>query len=165
MAFNLLSKPASAYPTVVTLTPADFFIILDVEDTSISTTGRLAKCTLQLLQDYLDIHVSWIKVNAGPVNLEPNLGYIANGLAMVIFTLPLTAVVGDIFRIEGEGAGLFEINQNAGQSVRFGNEITTVGVGGGIVSTDVGDSIEIICIDTDLSFKVRGGSIGNFTII
>ena len=89
-------------------------------------------------------------------------GYVASGGVLTTFTLPAAANVGDTFIVTGY-LTLFQIFQNAGQSVVFSNQTTTVGVGGSLASTQTTDHIEIICVVANTVFKVSDSQ-GNFTI-
>lgn len=90
-------------------------------------------------------------------------GYINNSGSLITFTLPTTAIPGDTIRIIGYGAGLWQIDQNAGQSIRFGKFNTTTGTGGNLASTNQGDSIEIVCVVANTLFVV-GSAQGNINI-
>lgn len=80
---------------------------------------------------------------------------------MVSFTLPTTANFGDVFQITGRGSGGWEIIQNAGQKIHYGDMSTTIGVSGGLQSTNKNDSISFVCIDN--SEFIVYSSIGNIT--
>lgn len=94
----------------------------------------------------------------GPTAMLVENGYIANNLALVTLTLPATAAVGDIIRVEGKGSGLWTIAQQAGQSIRIGNNTTTVGVGGSLTATDAGDGVGLLCITANTGWMVTGGT-------
>lgn len=85
--------------------------------------------------------------------LLPENGYIPKGAAPVIFVLPLTASVGDTYKIVGYG-NLFQITQNAGQSITLGFNTTTTGVFGSITATAARDTLEIVCVTANLEFQV-----------
>lgn len=96
--------------------------------------------------------------------LVKNQGYVANSSSNIVFTLPVTAALGDQFEISSVGTGTFTIAQNSGQSIRFGADITTTGTGGSIASTDIGDSITVLCWSANTQFIVINGAIGNFNV-
>ena len=77
--------------------------------------------------------------------------------------LPTVAAVGDVIEITNLG-GNFQITQSIGQSINFGDDTTTVGVGGSITSMRIGDTIEVVCYFANTGFQVIG-SVGNFTIV
>ena len=52
-------------------------------------------------------------------------GYILNNASLVTATLPSTAAIGERIILQGKGAGLYKIAQNAGQTIHFGNQDTT----------------------------------------
>lgn len=111
-----------------------------------------------------DAGLGWTEINVGPVNLANNNGYIMNGGAVIVGTLPLTASVGDIIGIVGTGAGGWSIAQNLGQTIHFSSLSTTTGVAGSLSSTQRRDCVEIICVGADTDWVVRS-SVGNLTVV
>lgn len=81
----------------------------------------------------------------------------------VSFTLPSSVTLGSRFRVAGFGAAGWQITQQAGQSIYFGNQITTVGASGGLASTVFTDGVEIVCVVANTTFLVIS-SVGNITI-
>lgn len=108
---------------------------------------------------------AWSTVTSAtnPNQIVVENGYVASGGTLVTFTLPAAANVGDTFIVTGY-LTLFQILQNAGQSVVFSNQTTSVGVGGSLTSTVSTDHIEIICVVPNTVFKVSDSQ-GNFTIV
>lgn len=92
-----------------------------------------------------------------------NNGYFSAGGMTINLTLPTVCAIGDTIKIANL-AGNFSILQNAGQSINFGVDTTTIGVGGSITSMNKGDSIEIVCYNANTDFQVLN-SMGNFTYI
>ena len=92
-------------------------------------------------------------------------GYIAIGLgAGITATLPATAAVGDIFELtDADSTYLVTIAQNALQYINFGNLTTTPGITGSLATRDIGDSLRIVCIVTNIGFQVLS-SVGNITV-
>lgn len=106
--------------------------------------------------------VSWsVEAGAG-VAAAVDSGYIANRAGGVTFTIPTTAPIGSIIRVCSI-QGLSTIAQNAAESIVFGAFTTTVGVGGSLVATNVGDTIEIVCTVADTTWAVLS-SVGNWTV-
>lgn len=101
---------------------------------------------------------TWNEVTALDTTIEAGNGYVANNGAQIAFSLPLTANFGDYSIISGLGAGGWMLNQNAGQSVIIGDFTSTIGVGGSIASTKPHDSIEILCVVADTTFKIQNWS-------
>lgn len=89
--------------------------------------------------------------------------YITSGVSQCVLLLPLTANVGDSFIVTGLSS-LFQITQNANQSIIFGMLTTTTGVGGSITSTGAGDHVTIVCVVTNLIWKVID-SMANLTVV
>lgn len=91
-------------------------------------------------------------------------GYIANKGTLLTMALPTTSSVGTTVRIAGMNAGLWKISQAASQYIKFGNQATTVGVGGSLASVLTYDSVELVCIEANLGWVVTS-SVGNITIV
>jgi hypothetical protein len=108
--------------------------------------------------------LKWNDVTGATQTLSVNNGYIADrGAGNVAFTLPTTAVVGDIISIVGRQNG-WTVAQNASQQIIFGSSATTVGVGGSIASTIATDCFEMICTATNNEFTIRN-AVGNITFV
>ena len=90
---------------------------------------------------------------SNPITFTPENGYITKGAGSVHFILPPAASVGDTYRIVGYG-NLWTIAQNANQSINLGIVSTSVGVGGSIIATGIKDSIELVCVTTNLEWEI-----------
>ena len=99
------------------------------------------------------------------VPLVAGNAYIADNVAQVKFSLPVTAAVGDSFKIVGKGSGFFQITQNGGQTIHFGALSTTTGGGGSVDSLTQGDGITLVCSVANTDFIVQPGPIGTFDVI
>lgn len=109
--------------------------------------------------------LAWTEVTGTSAGMSVNSGYIANNVALVTLTLPVTAAVGDIVAVVGKGAGGWKIAQNAGQQIYMLYDYTTPGTGGYILSELTAyDCVELVCITADTDFVVRS-SMGNITIV
>jgi hypothetical protein len=95
--------------------------------------------------------------------MAPNDGYIANAVGQIQLLLPAVAPVGSIVRAVALTAGGWQITQGAGQSIRFGNMITTVGAGGSLTSTAIGDAVELVCAVANTGWIALSG-IGNINV-
>ncbi len=93
-----------------------------------------------------------------------NNGYIANNAALVTATLPSMSAVGDLVWIVGQGAGGWQIAQNAGQTIHFGNQDTTTGIGGHLDSTNQYDAIQLLCTAANTDWTCTGISQGNISV-
>lgn len=96
----------------------------------------------------------WSEIVALTHNMQVNEAYVANNALQVVFTLPATASIGDSVKVVGKGVGGWSITQNAGQQIFFGNQQTTIGVTGGVVSNHYGDTISIVCITANNEWRV-----------
>lgn len=109
-------------------------------------------------------HITWNTTVAATDTLATRNGYFANRAGGVTYTLPVTANVGDFFKIVNVNVGGFSISQNATQSIRIGNQVSTIGVGGSLASTAIGDTLDIVCYVANTSFIVVNPPQGNITI-
>lgn len=103
-------------------------------------------------------------VNAGIV---VGNGYIANKAGLLTMTLPATAAIGDIIEISNMNTAVgWRIAQNALQYIRFGSTITSVGIGGYLEATQLGDSAKLVCNVAGASTGwIIVSSIGNLTVV
>jgi hypothetical protein len=109
--------------------------------------------------------ITWNVITGTSQTLAAGNGYIANHAVSVIdFSLPATASEGDMFKIVGRGAGLWQITQGAGQTIYYGDQTTTVGVGGSLDAILARDSIEMICVNANLDFQILNSQ-GNLTVV
>ena len=108
---------------------------------------------------------SWTEVTGTTQTMVASNGYILNNAGLVTATLPVTAAVGDTLILQGKGAGLYRIAQNAAQTIHFGSSDTTTGVGGYIEATNRYDSIELVCITANSDWAVLTGPQGSLTIV
>lgn len=110
--------------------------------------------------------LTWNDTTGTSATLAVQNGYIADNAALVTFTLPATAALGDLIKIQGKGAGGWTIAQNANQAIHLGNAVTTTGVGGSLSSSNQYDAIELICITAGASTIWSAASaVGNLTIV
>lgn len=105
----------------------------------------------------------WLPNTFASQPLQPSVGWInLYDPAQVIYTLPVHAFVGDYYRICGESAMGWAVAMNVGQTMKFGNQATTVSIGN-LISTDPGDAITIVCVVANTVFRVFGDQ-GNITV-
>jgi hypothetical protein len=107
----------------------------------------------------------WIDVITSTVTMVPDKSYVCdNGATLITFTLPTVAGFGTLLEVSGKSAGGWTIAQNALQSINFGNDTTTVGVGGSLSSSNPFDYVKLVCVAENTTWNVIG-SIGNITIV
>ena len=94
-------------------------------------------------------------------------GYICNKAGLLTLTLPATAVIGDCIRVTGINTAFgWAIAQNAGQRIHLGTSSTTTGVGGSLASTNIRDSVDLICVVSGASTEYNViASMGNITVV
>jgi len=109
--------------------------------------------------------MTWTDVTSATQTLAVFNGYFTDRGAGVTYTLPATAALGDLIKIDGK-LGLTTIAQNANQSIRFSSAITTVGVGGTATGTNLGDCVTLRCSTAGASTVwVAENFVGNWTIV
>lgn len=106
----------------------------------------------------------FIEVTSTSQAMAINTGYIANNAALVTATLPAVSAVGDLVWIVGKGAGGWQIAQNAGQTIHFGNQNTTAGAGGHLDSANQYDAIQLLCTAANTDWTCTGIVIGNIGV-
>jgi hypothetical protein len=110
--------------------------------------------------------IPWNDNIATPVTLVVNQAFAANRAAGVVaYTLPATALFGQLIRISGVQNG-WTVAQAANQVIHFGNLSTTIGVGGSLASTHRRDTIEMVCVVAGASTEWNIlSAIGNITVV
>ena len=93
-----------------------------------------------------------------------NYEYGANRVGGVAFALPATAAAGTRFAITGI-AGLWSITQGASQYILLGDTSTTVGAGGSLTATNLGDCIRCTCIVANTVWRATSGWTEQITIV
>lgn len=121
--------------------------------------------------DYLTINSTgvsifvWNDVTTDTQALESNMGYITdNGATLVTYTLPSVVDQGAVINVSGYSSGGWQVNQNSGQQIFFGDAATTIGTGGSLASTNQYDQISLLCTLGDTNFVVLS-SIGNIAYV
>lgn len=107
--------------------------------------------------------ITWTEVTGTSQSAAVNNGYIANNASLVTITLPATAALGSTVRVVGNGAGLWKLLANTGQTIHFGNTNSTVA--GYVSSSQRYDCIEVLCTVANTEWTVSNGPMGgNFTV-
>ena len=151
-----LTAPNLGTPATGTLTNCTGLI----PSTGLSATGTPSSST------YLRGDNSWQTISSGSIpytvvtgtsqSMSTNNGYIANNAALITFTLPTTAAVGEVLGMIGINSGGWKIAQNTSQSIQIGQVTSTVGTGGYIQSQAGTDSLELICVVANTKWAVLG---------
>lgn len=94
--------------------------------------------------------------------LAANGRYIPNNASLVTLTLPTTAAVGDVIFVNGKGAGLWRVAQNASQIIH-GSTDTTTGVTGFIEATSRYNCVTLVCIVANTEWVIQSSQ-GSLTI-
>lgn len=140
----------------------DFFVVDDntVKHNTFKVTGtQVAAMVLEEFGPY----AGFFYVSAIPpaVQMVTNTGYRVTGEELATLTLPLISEAGDVLEILNTGTSTFIIAQNSSQFIDAGTNETTVGVGGSLSCTAIGDALRLVCTVANTSWQVVS-SIGNF---
>ena len=109
-----------------------------------------------------DSGINWTTVASS--QLVKNTAHIIEAFTLTPLVLPATNLaLGDRIIIVDQGGAGFQINQSAGEQIRYGTRQTTVGITGKIVSNEIGNAIELVFLGG--IWVAAPGSIGNFDVI
>ena len=93
-----------------------------------------------------------------------NNGYICNKGSALLLALPTTSAAGTVIEVTGINTALgWKVTQAAGQQIFFGTSSTTSGATGYLQSTNIRDSIKMVCVVANLTWNVLS-SVGNITV-
>lgn len=108
---------------------------------------------------------TWVNQTATAVTMAAQTAYVSTSTAnaLITYTLPTTAAVGDTFRIVGKTTGGWTLQAAAGQTVNVGNVATTTA--GSVSSSQTFDSVQIVCITANTVFSIISGVSADFTIV
>lgn len=164
---SLWEKMAGPGVDVETITTPDSVVVVPDSNNNmnflasgISITGSGSNVTFSV-----SAISSWVVVNTTSRQMANYTGYIANHPSLqVALSLPVTASVGSMVRIVGQGPAGWTVVQASGQTIYFGNKTSTTGLAGGLTSTNSKDCITLLCVIQDIGWQVID-SIGNITVI
>lgn len=106
----------------------------------------------------------WVDATSSTQQMAIGTGYVTDDSGGVTYTLPATAVLGNMMKVVGK-SGLATITPNALQQIVVGSVSGTVGVTGTCVANNVGDCIELVCITAGTSTVWRADSVvGTWTL-
>lgn len=107
--------------------------------------------------------LAWTAITSAQTGVAQNGYYVTTGTQAL--TLPTSAAAGTYLALfSAKGSTGWTVVQNAGQSIQFGSISTTVGPGGSLASTAVGDGIMLLCTTANTTWLVVS-SVGNITYV
>jgi hypothetical protein len=146
----------------IQITVAGGALVVDVEGGTATQSGYFAGSFVTAVS--LPGLVTWFRISANQT-LVINQGYfcVAPGGALVL-PLPTLADIGNIIEIALQGATSWQVTQGAGQQIFIGASSTTLGAGGSLASTAQGNSIRMVCSQTNTTWQVVS-SMGSITVV
>lgn len=96
------------------------------------------------------------------ITLTVSNGYFVTSGALNL-ALPAAASQGDQIIVALNGGTSWTITQAAGQSIRFGNTVTTTGITGSLASSAQGDTVRLVCSTTNTGWFLIS-SVGTLTV-
>ncbi len=105
----------------------------------------------------------WTTLMVGQQLAVDNGYFLANAIPAT-YTLPTVIAVGQVVEIIISTAQICTLAQNAGQQIQFGAITTTLGVGGSLASTGIGQSVFLICNVANTHFTLYGPPQGIWTV-
>jgi hypothetical protein len=103
----------------------------------------------------------WLEVSESQILLAPNTGYRIKTQTLAKLRLPMSAAVNSEIRIDGQTGG-WELIQQEGQQILFGDLASSPGEVGGLRGTLPSDYAELLYLGEEAWKVVR--AIGNFDI-
>ena len=104
--------------------------------------------------------IGWTPAASTPVTAAINTGYIVTDASQVTFTLPVTAAVGSVVRIAGNGAGGWILAPGAGQTIK----VLVASASTSITSAEQYDCIEVVCTVANTTWVAISMVTTGFTI-
>ena len=153
--------------TVASITTPDSTVVLPTAGTIDFVNGTGANITGSgnaVTFNFTGGGLNWSLVSGATQAMTPNCGYVSDNGGGVTYTLPASCPFGAVMCVTTISTGGFTILQNAGQQVLLGKRHTSVGVGGSLASTAIGNTIGLLCTVADTNFIVIS-SVGNITYV
>ena len=113
-----------------------------------STSGMALVSTSAGVMSFNSFQQMTWQTQTGAFQMAVNNGYIATGGGVCTGTLPVNGVKGDMIIFVGRGGGGWSIAQNVGQTIHFNALTTTSGAGGSLSSTNLYNSVTLVCVQT-----------------
>lgn len=154
---------ANAAATNVSHTTAANGVMMYYYDgTYLHLIGSQRNSDLDTNTTYVDTPTTYNTVASTSQAAAVNTAYLANHASQVNFTLPTTAPVGSVVRIQGLGAGGWRATAASGDDIKFINGAGTA-TAGYITSVHFNDSVSLTCIVANTTWLVTnftGRSVG-----
>ena len=129
---------------------------------SITVTGNPGTSTLTISSSgAVD---TWSIITANQTAVVSN-GYFCNKSGTLALALPAASVTGDIIEVSNENTALgIQFTQSAGQQILIGSSSTTLGAGGTLTSSAVGDTLKMVCYTPNTIWRVVS-MVGNWSVV
>lgn len=106
--------------------------------------------------------ITWSGIAGTSQSAAVNNGYVVQNASQTTVTLPTTAALGSVVKVQGLGAGGFILAAGAGQTIQMGASATSVA--GSLTSANKYDTVEVVCIVANTTWSVSYALTSGFTI-
>ena len=115
---------------------------------AVGTTGQVLTANSSADPSWVNLPAFNVVDSTGTTQaMAVNTKYVSDhASALVIFTLPATATLGQTMSVIGNGPGGWQINQNASQAIKLNGQTTTTGTGGSLSSTNRYNAVTLQCV-------------------
>jgi len=138
---------------VLTKKFSDFVEIADPSTTD-DTVGLHNGGNARFPIDVSPSSLEWELASNTIQQMDSNFGYITDNAGLITFTLPFLCDIGERVAISGFSAGGWFLDFNVGQTVIVDGVVATPSFGS-VSSTNRYDQIELLCVETNLTFIAR----------
>lgn len=108
--------------------------------------------------------LSWTVITVNQTAAVNN-GYICNKAGTLALALPALSAVGDIIAVTNENTATgVQFTQGLLQQIKISTANTSAGVGGTLTSSAIGDTLEMVCITANLTWRVIS-MVGNWSVV
>lgn len=104
--------------------------------------------------------ILWTSISGTTQSAAINSAYVVSNAAQTTITLPVTAPLGSVVAIAGNGAGGWILVPGAGQTIK----VLTASASVSVTSAEQYDCIEVVCVVANTTWVARNMVTTGFTI-
>ncbi len=123
----------------------------DLNGNKIVNLGNPTSAQDAVTKAYVDAAAPIYVPKTADDDFDPNTAIIANSSSRLVFQLPDTMAVGDVFRLAGLGSGGWQVLCGDGQTIHLGGSISATL---GLDSANRYDCVDLVCVVADTTLVV-----------